>query len=87
MSTTDSRPDNATAPLLWLGLGEWLGAAAAEGDAPDYWFGPGHAPMFSRAVASAHQKLKRAEEELQAALKRGYPEGRHVTVIHHRGMF
>ena len=70
-----------------LGLSEGLGAAAAEADAPSYWFGPGRAPMFSRDVAAAHQSLKRAEERLQDALKRGYPEGRHVTVIHHRGMF
>ena len=79
-ATEDDRP-------LGLGLSEGLGAADTEGDAPGYWFGPGHAPMFSRAVAAANQTLKRAEEELQATLKREYPEGRHVTVIHHRGMF
>lgn len=68
-------------------LSDRLGAAATEGDTPDYWFGPGQAPGFDRAVAAAHEAVKRAEVVLQKALARGYPEGRHVTVIHSRGIF
>ena len=56
-------------------------------DAPDYWFGVGQAPNFSRRVAQADEDVKRAEEKLTAALKHAYPLGEPVSVIHHRGHF
>lgn len=72
---------------LGLASNEGLGAAATECDAPRYWFGPGHAPHFNRQVAKANEAVKAAEEALQEALRLGYPAGKRVAVIHHRGHF
>jgi hypothetical protein len=56
-------------------------------EVPAYWFSPGHAPNFSRNVALAHLAVKRAQDELTAELKRAYPHGCRVQVIHSRGSF
>ena len=56
-------------------------------DAPSYWFGPGHAPNFNRQVAKAYEAVKAAEQTLQETLRLGYPVGKRVIVIHHRGYF
>lgn len=54
---------------------------------PSYWFGPGQAPHFNRQVAKANEAVREAEQELRVALRLGYPLGRRVAVIHHRGTF
>lgn len=56
-------------------------------DAPSYWFGVDRAPHFNRQVAKAHEAVKAAEDALRESLRLGYPEGKRVTVIHHRGHF
>lgn len=56
-------------------------------EVPSHWFGPGHAPHFNRSVALASAAVKRAEAQLTESLRAGYPHGRRVQVIHHRGAF
>ena len=73
---------------LGLASTEQLGAAENKHrDAPAHWFGVGRAPNFSRRVAQASEAVRLAQQNLQATLKHAYPEGRRVTVIHHRGHF
>lgn len=57
-------------------------------EVPSYWRGGvGYAPRFSRSVARASQAVTEAEESLVEALKKAYPHGEAVYVIHHRGSF
>lgn len=47
----------------------------------------GMAPGYSRAVEASAERVRRAEKVLQETLRREYPEGARVRVVHHRGEF
>lgn len=61
--------------------------ATSDKNIPDYWFGVGYAPHFSRPVAMAYEAAQQAQKKLQETLRTSYPMGARVTVIHHRGHF
>jgi len=73
--------------MVLISTGQLDAAVDKHRDAPSHWFGVGKAPNFSRRVAQAAEAVTRAEKQLREALKHAYPEGRRVTVIHHRGHF